>query len=82
MTIETSTPSLTEKAVAAMRTAVARVVEDHRRRGKPLAVWRGGRVVQETLAAPDDVRETISHYQTDKRAEGLDDKNDKKERPA
>ncbi len=45
MTVEISTLSLTEKAVAAMRAAVDRVVEDHRRRGKPLIVWRDGRVV-------------------------------------
>lgn len=37
--------SLTEKAMRALTDAVAKVVEDHRRRGKPLAVWRDGKVV-------------------------------------
>jgi hypothetical protein len=37
--------SLTEKAVKALTDAVAKVVEDHRQRGKPLAVWRDGQVV-------------------------------------
>ena len=50
MIVETTTSSLTEKAVAAMRAAVARVVEDHRRRGKPLVVWRDGRGRMKRLA--------------------------------
>jgi hypothetical protein len=37
--------SLTEKAIQALTEAVAKVVEDHRRRGIPLAVWRNGRAV-------------------------------------
>ncbi len=37
--------SLTEKAVKAMSEAAANTVEEHRRRGIPLAVWRNGRVV-------------------------------------
>lgn len=59
MTDETSTLSLTEKAVAAMRAAVDRVVEDHRRRGKPLIIWRDGRVVQEFSVIEDGVREPV-----------------------
>jgi len=38
-----SKQSLTQMAVKAMTDAVAKVVEDHRRRGRPLAVWRNGR---------------------------------------
>ncbi len=38
-------PSLTEKAMQALTDAVAKVVEDHRRRGKLLAVWRDGKAV-------------------------------------
>jgi len=38
-----SKQSLTEMAVKAMTDAVAKVVEDHRLRGRPLAVWRNGR---------------------------------------
>jgi len=37
--------SLTQKAMQAMTEAVAEVVEDHRRRAKPLALWRGGKAV-------------------------------------
>jgi len=37
--------SLTEKATRALEEAVAEVVEDHRRRAKPLAVWRNGKAV-------------------------------------
>jgi hypothetical protein len=36
---------LTRKAVKALNDAVAKVVEDHRRHGKSLAVWRGGKAV-------------------------------------
>ena len=37
--------SLTEQAVNALTNAVANVVADHRRRAKPLAVWRDGKAV-------------------------------------
>jgi hypothetical protein len=37
--------SLTQKAMQALTEAVANVVEDHRQRGKPLAVWRNGQAV-------------------------------------
>ena len=37
--------SLADKAMQALTNAVAKVVEDHRRRGKPLAVWRDGKAV-------------------------------------
>lgn len=40
-----SKPSLTQKAMQALAEAVAKVVEDHRRRRKPLAVWRDGKAV-------------------------------------
>ena len=54
--------TLTEKVVAAMRAAVAAVVEDHRRRGRPLAVWRDGKVVMEMPVAADGVREHRGDY--------------------
>lgn len=38
-------PSLTQQAMQALAGAVAKVVEDHRRRAKPLAVWRDGKAV-------------------------------------
>jgi hypothetical protein len=37
--------SLGQKALRALKEAVREVVEDHRRRGIPLAVWRNGRAV-------------------------------------
>lgn len=37
--------TLTEKAIAAMRDAVAKVIEEHRRDNLPLAIWRDGKVV-------------------------------------
>jgi hypothetical protein len=36
---------LTKKAMRALTEAVAKVVQDHQRRGIPLAVWRDGRAV-------------------------------------
>ncbi|MCK5806365.1 MAG: hypothetical protein KAI66_26270 [Lentisphaeria bacterium] len=36
---------LTQRAVGAMKAAVAKVIEDHTRAGRPLAVWRDGKVV-------------------------------------
>jgi hypothetical protein len=39
----TNKASLTQKAVQAMTDAVAKVVKDHLRRGRPLAVWRNGK---------------------------------------
>lgn len=37
--------SLTDKAVRALHDAVTKVVNDHRRQGCPLAVWREGKAV-------------------------------------
>jgi hypothetical protein len=37
--------SLTEMATRALTAAVAKAVEDHRRRNMPLAVWRDGQAV-------------------------------------
>lgn len=37
--------SLTQQAMRALTDAVAKVVEDRRRRAKPLAVWRNGKAV-------------------------------------
>jgi hypothetical protein len=78
MKVETSTLSLTEKAVAAIQTAVAGVIKDHRQRGKPLAVWRDGMVVQEPSITADGVHETVGHYQADQCDEDLDDSSDEK----
>ena len=47
--------TLTEKATKALREAVAKAVEEHRRLGIPLAIWRDGKAVAvpaEELMAP------------------------------
>ena len=49
--------SLGEMAQAALNRAVARVVEEHRKSGQPLAVWRDGKAVYmaaDQLSAPDE----------------------------
>ena len=37
--------TLTQKAVEAMNVAIQGVVDDHRRRNQPLAIWQDGKVV-------------------------------------
>lgn len=59
--------TLTTKAVAAMRAAVRNVVEDHRRRGQPLVLWRDGQIVREMPAAASTIREPGATYGTDAR---------------
>ncbi len=38
--------SLHEKAFAAMKKAVKKVIEEHKESGQPLIVWRKGRIVR------------------------------------
>ena len=38
--------SLLDKAEAAMKKAVREVVADHKKSGRPLAIWKNGRVVK------------------------------------
>ncbi len=38
-------PTLTEQASRALQEAVTKVLEDHRQRGRPLALWRDGKAV-------------------------------------
>jgi hypothetical protein len=56
--------SLTEQAMQALTNAVAKVVEDHRRRAKPLAVWREGKAVWIPAAETGVLRETEIPYRT------------------
>ena len=56
--------SLTQKAVQALTEAVAKVVEDHRRRGIPLAVWRNGRAVSIPATGAGALHETPPAYRT------------------
>ncbi|MGO9001936.1 MAG: helix-turn-helix domain-containing protein [Limisphaerales bacterium] len=44
-----------------------KVVEDHRQRGRPLAVWRNGEVVWMPVETADALRETPPAYQTKKK---------------
>ncbi len=57
--------TLTTKAVAAMRAAVKNVVDDHRRRGQPLVLWRNDKIVREMPAAAPAVRESGTAYDVD-----------------
>lgn len=56
--------SLTRKATAAMQDAINKVVEDHRRRHMPLAVWQDGRVVRVSPEQACLVREKPAAYKT------------------
>jgi hypothetical protein len=47
---KTTKTSLTPKAMQALTEAVAKVVEDHGQRGKPLAVWQNGEAVWMTAS--------------------------------
>ena len=46
----------------ALSDAVAKVVEDHKRRGRPLAVWRDGKAVWIPAAQVAALRETPAPY--------------------
>ena len=61
--------SLTRKALQALTEAVAKAVEEHRRRGIPLAVWRNGRAVSIPAEEAVAFRETRTPYRT-RRMEG------------
>ncbi len=56
--------TLTQKAMQALTEAVAKAVEEHRRRGIPLAVWRNGRAVSILPAEAGALHETPSPYRT------------------
>ena len=55
---EKTESSLTRKAMRALTEAVAKVAQEHRRRGIPLAVWRNGRAVLIPASEADGLRET------------------------
>jgi len=38
--------SLQDKAVLAMKSAIREVVENHKKSGRPLAIWKNGRTVR------------------------------------
>ena len=41
-----SISALSSKAEKALRSAVRRVVEEHKRTGQPVVIWRAGKVVR------------------------------------
>jgi hypothetical protein len=55
---------LGDMALTALRRAVARVMEDHRRRGKPVAIWKDGRVVWKIPDAPGEIQESPGSYES------------------
>ncbi|MDX9976040.1 MAG: hypothetical protein RBU21_23880 [FCB group bacterium] len=54
--------TLTQKAVAAMESAIRKVVDDHQRRNRPLAVWQDGKVVMMPPGKALAVRESPAKY--------------------
>lgn len=53
---------MTRKALTALQEAVAQVVEQHQRDGRPLAVWQDGKAVLVSPGKPAVVRETPATY--------------------
>jgi hypothetical protein len=56
--------SLTQQATQALIDAVTKVYEDHRRRGKPLAVWRDGKAVLIHATEIGRTRKSRTPYRT------------------
>jgi len=56
--------SLTQQAMQALSNAVAKVVEDHRRQARPLAVWRNGKAIWIPAPEAGALRETPRPYRT------------------
>ena len=56
--------SLTQKAMQALTNAVAKVVDEHRRQARPLAVWRDGRAVWISAAEAAALHESPTSYRT------------------
>jgi len=54
----------TDQALEALRSAVAKLIEDHRRDGRPLAIWRDGKAVWVSVEEAAAMRETPMPYRT------------------
>lgn len=63
--------SLTDKAVRAMHDAVAKVVETHRRDGRPLAVWRDGKAVWLPVSSTGAIQESRARPLPEKPGDGF-----------
>lgn len=59
---------MTRKALTALQEAVAQVVQEHQRDGRPLAVWQDGKAVLVSPGKPAVVRETPAAYKTRKKS--------------
>lgn len=55
---------LRQKAVGAMKAAVANVVQEHLRNDRPLAVWRHGKIVMVPPQEATGVREDSGPYES------------------
>ena len=55
---------LGDMALKALRRAVARVMEDHLRRGKLVAIWKDGRVVWKIPDPPSEIQDSPGPYET------------------
>ena len=62
--------SLTQKAMRALTDAVAKVVEDHRRQARPLAVWRDGKAVWISATEAGALREQSVPYRAKRQGKG------------
>ena len=62
-----SMDELTDRVTAALQNAVRALVDDHRRRGLPLAVWRDGKAVLEVPGPALQVREDGEEYSSESR---------------
>jgi len=47
-----------------MQDALDKLIEEHRREGRPLAVWQDGKAVLVSAGKPAVVRETPATYRT------------------
>jgi hypothetical protein len=54
--------TLTDKAMQALTQAVAKAVEEHRRRGIPLAIWRNGKAASIAASEAEALRESPGPY--------------------
>jgi hypothetical protein len=70
---QSSKSSLTQKATQALTDAVAKAVEEHRRRGIPLAVWRNGKAVSIPASEAATLRESSHPYRNRSREKCCDD---------
>jgi hypothetical protein len=56
--------TMTQQAMQGLCDAVAKVVEDHRRQARPLAVWRNGKAIWISAAEAGALREIPPPYRT------------------